>query len=169
MLHAEQLSPSKMTERTYKKGEKLLVNTSARSSGEAPPFSRDFPSDLDDAAAEKMCYNKTRVFDPSANEGQGPHVRNYKTRADAPGALLYDRARKKALQLEFKRVAPKPGGRQPFQAGGSYGTSMWAGGNGLRGAYWGAWTWTGTVSLRPRRWRSLRREARGARGVLPLR
>ena len=64
----EQLSPSKMTERTYKKGEKLLVNTSARSSGEAPPFTRDFDSEgrpQTDRAAEQMCYNKTRVFDPS--------------------------------------------------------------------------------------------------------
>ena len=37
----EQLSPSKMTERTYKKGEKLLVNTSARSSVARPRLFRE--------------------------------------------------------------------------------------------------------------------------------
>ena len=108
-----------MTERTYKKGEKLLVNTSARSSGEAPPFSRDFPSDLNDAAAEKMCYNKTRVFDPSIPMKAKGHM--FET-------TKQEQMRQEHYFMQERAKRPfssKP--RQPFQAGGSY-KPRWAGG-----------------------------------------
>ena len=115
----EQLSPSKMTERTYKKGEQLLVNSSARSSGEAPPFSRDFPSDLDDAAAEKMCYNKTRVFDPSMPMKAKGHMFETTKQEQMRQEHYFMTERAK------RPFSSKP--RQPFQAGGSY-KPRWAGG-----------------------------------------
>ena len=115
----EQLSPSKMTERTYKKGEKLLVNTSARSSGEAPPFSRDFPNDLNDAAAEKMCYNKTRVFDPSVPMKAKGHMFETTKQEQMRQEHYFMTERAK------RPFSSKP--RQPFQAGGSY-KPRWAGG-----------------------------------------
>ena len=115
----EQLSPSKMTERTYKKGEKLLVNTSARSSGEAPPFSRDFPNDLDDSKAEKMCYNKTRVFDPSIPMKAKGHMFETTKQEQMRQEHYFMTERAK------RPFSSKP--RQPFQAGGSY-KPRWAGG-----------------------------------------
>ena len=108
-----------MTERTYKKGEQLLVNTSARSSGEAPPFSRDFPSDLDDAAAEKMCYNKTRVFDPSIPMKAKGHMFETTKQEQMRQEHYFMTERAK------RPFSSKP--RQPFQAGGSY-KPRWAGG-----------------------------------------
>ena len=101
-----------------------------------------------------MCYNKTRVFDPSILMKAKGHM--FETTKQE------QMRQEPTFMTEREKEGPfssKP--RQPFQAGGSY-KPRWAGG--AFEEHLSSWTWTATVLLTAE---MAEFEKGAAQGVLP--